>query len=87
MVEVYLPDSLARLFEGRPRQVELEAASVSDLLWRLNEYRPGMRDRLCSSGGAIRKHINVFVDGERADADTALRSDAVVHIIPAVSGG
>src|SRR5437016_64432 len=27
-----------------------------------------MRDRLCSSNGAIRRHINVFVDGERASS-------------------
>ena len=87
MVEVYLPDSLARLFKGRPRKVTLEATSVYELIWRLNKYWPGMRDRLCSSDGAIRQHINVFVDGERANLDTALRPGAVVRISPAVSGG
>jgi len=87
VVEVYLPDSLARLFEGRPRKVELEATSVHELIWRLDASWPGMRDRLCSSDGAIRRHINVFVDGERAHPDTPLRPGAVVRIIPAVSGG
>jgi molybdopterin converting factor small subunit len=87
VVEVYLPGSLARLFEGAPRKVTLDAVSVGDLLWRLNEDWPGMRDRLCSSDGAIRQHINVFVDGERAKPDTALRPGTVVQIIPAVSGG
>ena len=46
-----------------------------------------MRDRLCSSEPAIRRHINVFVDGERAGLATALGPDTVVQIIPAVSGG
>ena len=87
MVEVHLPDSLARLFKGRPRKVMLEATSVDELMWRLNEYWPGMRDRLCSSDRAIRLHLNVFVDGERANLDTLLRPGAVVRIIPAVSGG
>ena len=87
MVEVYLPDSLARLFKGRPRKVVLEASNVDELMWRLNKDWPGMRDRLCSSDGAIRRHINVFVDGEQADPDTALRPGVVVRIIPAVSGG
>ncbi len=87
MVVVELPDSLTRLFKGRPRKVELEASSVDELTWRLNEYWPGIRDRLCSSDGGIRRHLNVFVDGERATPDTVLRSGAVVRIIPAVSGG
>ena len=87
MVVVELPDSLARLFKGRPRKVELQASSVDELTWRLNEYWRGMRDRLCSSDGAIRRHLNVFVDGERATLDTVLRPVAVVRIVPAVSGG
>ena len=87
MVEVYLPGSLARLFKGAPRKAELEATSVRDLVWRLNDSWPGMRDRLCLADGAIRQHINVFVDGERASSDTVLQPGAVVQIIPAVSGG
>ncbi len=87
MVEVELPDSLARLFEGRPRQVVVEASSVEEVLGRLNEAWPGMRDRLCGADGGIRRHLNVFVDGERAERDTVLRPGAVVRIIPAVSGG
>ena len=87
MVEVLLPSALVRLFDGSPRKVMLEATSVYELVWRLNKYWPGMRDRLCSSDGAIRQHINVFVDGERASLDTPLRDGAVVMVIPAVSGG
>jgi molybdopterin converting factor small subunit len=87
MVHVYLPTSLARLFKGNPRSVELEATSVWELIWRLDKYWPGMRDRLCSSDGAIRKHLTVFVDGERASLDTPLHPGAEVRIIPAVSGG
>jgi molybdopterin synthase sulfur carrier subunit len=87
MVQVYLPSSLARLFKGQPRKVELEATSVWELIWRLNKYWPGMRDRLCTSDGAIRKHLTIFVDGERASLDTALQPGAEVRIIPAVSGG
>lgn len=87
MVEVYLPDSLARLFPGRPRQATLPAGCVSELMWQLNTEWPGMRDRLCASNGSIRRHINVFVDGERATHEAVLRPGAVVQIIPAISGG
>ena len=46
-----------------------------------------MADRILSAGPAIREHLNVFVDGERAGLATPVRPDAVVHVIPAVSGG
>jgi molybdopterin converting factor small subunit len=67
--------------------MDLAAASVAELLDGLDERWRGMRDRLCTTEPAIRQHINVFVDGERARLDTALRPGAVVRIIPAVSGG
>jgi molybdopterin converting factor small subunit len=87
MAQVYLPSALVRLFEGSPRTLAVEAACVRDLVGHLDARWPGMRDRLCTSDGAIRQHVNVFVDGERARPDTALRPGTVVHIIPAISGG
>ena len=87
MVTVYLPSSLTRLFPGAPRQVELQAGTVREAIDRLNGRWPGMRDRLCSSEPAIRQHINVFVDGEKASLTTPLGPGTVVQIIPAVSGG
>ena len=48
---------------------------------------PGMRDRLCDTRPAIRRHINVFIDGERATLDTPLSPGADVFILTAISGG
>ena len=44
--------------------------------------RPALRDRLVDSGPAIRPHINVFVDGDRAALDTPLGPNATIHVIP-----
>lgn len=46
-----------------------------------------MRDRLCDSTPAIRRHLNVFVDGERATLATPLRADAGMLVTTAMSGG
>jgi hypothetical protein len=46
-----------------------------------------MRDRLCDSTPAIRRHINVFVEGERATLRTSLSPGADVFILTAMSGG
>jgi len=87
MATVLLPRSLIALFPGTPRSVEIEGATVSDVIDALDRRVPGMRDRLCDAGPTIRTHINVYVAGERAALDTTVPSDATVHVIPAVSGG
>ena len=70
-----------------PRRAEIEGATVDEVIEGLDRRWPGMRDRLCESGPRIREHINVFVDGDRAELSTPVGPDAVVHVIPAVSGG
>ena len=90
MATVHLPRSLVTLFtDPPPRRLDLAAATLGELVSRLEEGWPGMRDRLCETGPVrIREHINVFVDGERVrELDASLGPEAVVHIIPAVAGG
>lgn len=89
MATVNLPRSLVALFPDQPpRHLELEASTLLDLVGRLDERWPGMRDRVCEPGPQIREHINVFIDGRRErDLSAALTGASVVHIIPAVAGG
>ena len=86
-VVVFLPSALAALFPESERRVEVEAATVEEVMDALDRRWPGMRDRLCDSRPAIRRHINVFVDGERATLATALRPGAEVYVLTAISGG
>ena len=86
-VTVILPRSLVALIPGTSRSTVVEARTVAEALDRLDERTPGLRNRLVDSGPMIREHINVFVDGEQATLSTGLRPGAVVHVIPAVSGG
>jgi molybdopterin converting factor small subunit len=94
MADVHLPATLPPLFEDLPRQLDVDAASVGEVLARLDERWPGLRDRVCEPAGgeadggvALRPHIRVFVDGERAELDTPLASDARLDVIAAISGG
>jgi sulfur-carrier protein len=87
MAIVLLPRSLAALLPGIPRRLELPGGSVETLLRALEAAWPGAWDRVCAPGPRIREHMNVFVDGVRADLATPVPPSATVHIIPAVSGG
>jgi sulfur-carrier protein len=84
---VRLPGVLVDLFPGSTRSVEMSASTVDEMMNELDRRWPGMRDRLCDSTPAIRKHINVFIDGERARLDTPLEPGTKVFIITAISGG
>jgi sulfur-carrier protein len=87
MAELHLPGTLPPLFEGLPRHLEVDAATVADAIDRLEERWPGLRDRLCEPGPALRQHIHVYVDRERARLDTELGERSRVDVITAISGG
>jgi len=87
MAEVHLPTTLLPLFQELPRRVEVEAATVNDAIAELDARWPGLRDRLVEAGPAIRPHINVYVDKERAQLDTLLRETSRMDVIAAISGG
>lgn len=86
-VTVLLPTALLRLFPEAPKELALEAASVAELVEALEARWPGMRDRLCDSRPAVRRHINIFVEGRRAKLETRLPPGVTVHILTAISGG
>jgi molybdopterin synthase sulfur carrier subunit len=86
-VAVTLPVALVRLFPGAVPRLELPASTVREMVDALDARWPGMRDRLCDSRPAIRRHINVFVEGRRATLDTALAPDTEVTVLTAISGG
>jgi molybdopterin converting factor small subunit len=87
MASVTLTPALTRLFPGCPTRLDLAAASVVELLDALEARWPGMRDRLVDSMPRIRRHVNLFVDGERAVLATRLAPGADVFIVTAISGG
>jgi molybdopterin synthase sulfur carrier subunit len=84
---VVLPRSLVALFPGAERRCVVPGATVAEVVAALEARVPGIADRLLAPGPAIRRHLNVFVDGEQAGLTTPVRPDAMVHVIPAVSGG
>ena len=86
-VLVRLPPLIATLYPDAERVVAVEADSVREVIERLNSRWPGMRDCFCDSSPAIRKHINVFVDGRRVGLEAALAPGTDVYILTAISGG
>jgi molybdopterin converting factor small subunit len=60
---------------------------VRDILNRLEERFPGIKERLLQDGD-LRPDIAVAVDGEMAlDLLERVRDNSEVHFIPPISGG
>jgi molybdopterin synthase sulfur carrier subunit len=76
---------------GGASALPLTAASVRAALEQLEASHPALHRSVCDETGAVRRHVNLFVntanvrDGD--GLDTALAPGDVVTILPAVSGG
>ena len=86
-VTVVLTEALVALFPDARTRLEIEAATIAELLDALEIRWPGMRDRLRDSTPAIRRHVNIFVDGRRATLDTPVAPGTTVYVLQAISGG
>ena len=87
MADVRLPGTLTPLFPGLPRRVEADGATVLATIDALEARWPGLRDRIVQEGPALRRHLHVYVDGERAGLDTPVAERSRLDVIAAISGG
>ena len=90
MPKVELTTNLKR-YTGGVTQTEADGTTVAELLLDLDRRLPGIRAYVVNETGALRRHVNVFVNGEAVADRTALSDelapDATVHILQALSGG
>ena len=86
MPVVRLRAPLSELAGGR-RQLELDGATVGEVLQALEREYPDVRGWILDERGLIREHINVFVNKEYGREDTSVTSTDCLHVIPAISGG
>ena len=92
-VEVVLPGFLADL-AGGTKHVHVEVGdggTLAAVLDRLAEGRPLLDRRIRDETGAVRRFVNVYVDGEdvryEGGVTTPVGDGSVVHVMPSVAGG
>lgn len=83
--------SLLRAYCGGIADFRLAASSVRSALGEIEQAHPALYRSVCDETGAVRKHVNIFVNTHNTrdvkGLDTQLASGDVVTIIQAVSGG
>ena len=86
MALVRLRGPLKTLADGRGEH-PIEAGTVSELLRELERAQPAVSGWILDERGRIRRHINVFVNGECVDEDAPVGDGDRVEVLPAISGG
>lgn len=86
MALVCVRGPLKTLAGGRS-QHELDGATICELLQGLEVRHPELRGWILDEQGRIRRHINVYVNGEQGQDATAVGEDDRVDVLPAISGG
>ncbi len=89
-VTVKIPPQL-RAAAGGQASESVEGATVGEVLGALYERHGELRERVADDDGALRRFVNVYLDGEDVrflqGLDTAVSDGAELQILPAVAGG
>ena len=76
-----------RALAGGRGEHELEGATVIELLRGFESANPDAAGWILDERGLIRRHINVFVNGEQGNETTAVGPGDRVQVLPAITGG
>ena len=83
---VRLRGPLKTLADGQSEH-DLQGATVIELLRTLEDGHPALSGWILDERGLVRRHINVYVNGERGAEQTAVAPRDRVEIVPAITGG
>ena len=86
MATVRLRNPLKQLAGDRADHA-VGGATVAELLRELERSQPPLSGWILDERGHVRRHINVFVNGEQAGEDTPVGDADRVDVLPAISGG
>ena len=87
MPTVFIPPLLRELTGGQ-QQVEVAGKNVRQVIDKLEERFPGVRERLCS-GNELKPGLTVAVGSHVSSLGLLqkVNEDSEVHFLPAVGGG
>ena len=72
---------------GSRSEHEAGGATLGEVLRDLERANPLLGGWILDERGRIRRHINVYINGERGEEGTAVGDADVVDVLPAISGG
>jgi molybdopterin synthase sulfur carrier subunit len=72
---------------GGASEVEVAGATVGEAIRALESMHPKLQGWILDERGAVRRHVNVFVNGERMREDAPVAPGDRLYVLPSISGG
>ncbi len=73
------------------KETPAQGSSLSDILQSIDQQYPGIQSYIVDEKGSLRKHVNIFIDGElikdREKLSDSFSENSEVFIMQALSGG
>ena len=87
MATIFIPTMLQKMTDGA-QKVDMEVRNVRQVIERLEEIYPGIKNRLLEDGD-IAPNIAVAIDGDVAIMGLLQKvgENSEVHFVPAIGGG
>jgi len=90
MATVIIPTPL-RKFTNNTARLQVGPGTIHSTVQELTQNFPDLKKHLLDEGGNIRSYVNIFIGNDDIrdlqQADTAVKEDAVISIVPAIAGG
>jgi MoaD family protein len=87
---VWIPQVL-RASVGGVKTVDIDAASVGELISALVARHPSLHSQLLTDGGDLNRFVNVYVNGQDVryldGLKTPVEASDEVRLLPAMAGG
>ncbi|MGH7949668.1 MAG: ubiquitin-like small modifier protein 1 [Candidatus Binataceae bacterium] len=89
-VRVRVPTPLRRFTAGAD-EVAADGVSVRAIIDDLEKRHPGMRERLLDDKGALRRFVNIYLNGDDIrfldELNSKVKDGDDLSIVPAIAGG
>jgi sulfur-carrier protein len=83
--------SVLRPAVGGVRELDITGATIGELITRLTEQHPTLRQQLLAEDGGLNRFVNVYVNGQDVrylqGLDTPVEDRDEVRLLPAMAGG
>ena len=90
MAQIIIPTPL-RKFTSNQAKFEVSGQNVQEAITALTEQFPALKTNILAQDGSIRGFVRIYVGDEDIkslnNGATAVQTDSVISIIPAIAGG